>query len=533
MQSVLTSLFDPRDAAIALRFRARSTLFVLAAAGLWHLNRLRKLIPRNCPLVRGHFLFGFWPEFLEASERKEQYEFLHDFFGKCGRKTYACWHPLAFHAVFTMDRSNVEYILKKNFSNFPKGLLMKGRLQDLLGDGIFNSDGASWYHQRKTVSHMFTAKLFKEHIWAAVEHKAAKVRSILEEAAKPGVQVDVFNLMNRFTLDSIGEIGFGKNIGSLEDPSSPFLDSFDKVQQQVVLRDMQPFWWMMKILNLGSERTLRTHLNRIDAYSRAVVRELCSALGAQEKGLKEGAVAADARASQSFVGLFLADAKKRGEELSEDYLRDLVLNFLIAGRDTTAQALAWTWFFLASYPKVAAKVRKEIAEVCSDRKVQMDDLKKLPYLTAVLNETMRLRPSVPIDAKQTAQRDTLPDGTILPAGTMVYYNIWSLNRDTDTWGADATVFRPERWLEMPALPDSYTYPVFNAGPRECLGKRLAMVEMQGLIAIVLPHVTLQLAVSAEKITYDWQLTLGMASGLPCLVRPALTLESEADILVEH
>merc|ERR1719276_133736 len=100
---------------------------------------------------------------------------------------------------------------------------------------------------------MFTANLFKEHIWVVVRRNARKLRDLLE-STKPGQQVDVFNLMNRFTLDTIGEIGFGKCIGSLEDPSSPFLQSFDKAQQISWRRFFAPGWKLQRWLGIGSEQ---------------------------------------------------------------------------------------------------------------------------------------------------------------------------------------------------------------------------------------------------------------------------------------
>merc|ERR1712000_553903 len=92
-------------------------------------------------------------------------------------------------------------------------------------------------------------------------------------------------------------------------------------------------------------------------------------------------------------------------------------------------------------------------------------------------------------------------------------------------GEDAEAFRPERWLEMKETIGNYQYPVFNAGPRECLGRRLAMVEMKTCLAMLLPQMSFQLAVPSEQITTDTQLTIGMGQGLPCFVRKIVGRES--------
>eukprot|EP00435_Cladocopium_sp_Y103_P025577 s487_g6.t1 len=186
-----------------------------------------------------------------------------------------------------------------------------------------------WHMQRKTASRMFTAQRFKDHIWHVVQKNSAKVQSLLTDAADTQETVDVFRLMNRFTLDTIGEIGFGTDIGSLDDPTSPFLASFDHAQKAAFYRFILPgpVWRCLRLLGVASEHNSSLHFRLLDDYSRQVVRDLSAHIGSN-----------GAAGSNSFVGLFLQDAASKGEQLSENFLRDLVLNFLIAGRDTTAQA---------------------------------------------------------------------------------------------------------------------------------------------------------------------------------------------------
>jgi len=441
--------------------------------------------------------------------------------------TFTAKLPFAPWFVYTKCPKNVKHILSANFYNYPKGSWISGILKDLLGGGIFNADGQEWYDQRKTASHMFTGKLFKEHIWVVVQRNSAKLRQILE-ATPAGKPVDVFNLMNRFTLDTIGEIGFGKCIGSLEDPSSPFLQSFDKAQQISFMRIFVPIWRLLRWAGCGFEKTTAEHFGRLDDYSRRVVRELRECIAKEAEHTEVGGVAwADIEARKSFVGLFLQDAEKRGEDLSEDYLRDLVLNFLIAGRDTTAQALSWTIFCLCKHPEAAAKARAEAIEACDGQEVAYEVInRRLPYLQAVLSEAMRLYPSVPWNLKLVLNDDVWPDGTLVRRGNMAVYNTYAMGRDPAIWGADAEEFRPERWLEMDRNPDSYTYPVFNAGPRECLGKRLAQVEMKTCLAVLLPRLSFELAAPADEIITDGQLTIGMGRGLPCFIEPFLSAEEK-------
>lgn len=479
------------------------------------LIRRRRARPRGVPVVPGHWLLGNVVQLARAAMKNQHYEFFYKVRQDHG-PTVAFKTAFDAWIVHTSCPRNVKHILKTNFSNYPKGSRFQARLHELLGTGIFNADGEAWHQQRKVSSQMFTAKLFKEHIWLVVRRNARKLRDVLESNA-PDKPVDVFNLMNRFTLDTISEIGFGKCIGSLEDPSSPFLKSFDKAQQISIWRFLQPHWRLLRFLRLGTERDTREHFGLLDAYSRQVVRDLCDAV---HRGTGKGGIAwADIEASKSFVGLFLEDAKKRGESLNEDYLRDLVLNFLIAGRDTTAQGLSWTIYCLAQHPDVEAKAREEVVDICGVRGPSYQDIPRLQYLNAVISEALRLFPSVPIDVKQCLCDDTLPDGTFVPKGSQVEYDIYSMGRDRTIWGEDAEVFRPERWLERDEPPTSYEYLVFNAGPRECLGKRLAIIEMKACLATLLPQMSFQLAVPSAEIVPDTQLTIGMGNGLPCFVKP--------------
>lgn len=351
---------------------------------------------------------------------------------------------------------------------------------------------------------MFTKKQFETHIWRVLAKNTAKVGELLDRSA--GQTLDMFNLLNRFTLDTIGEIGFSKDVGSMENPTSPFLKSFDLVQQILIKRFwINPYWKVMRAFGLGWEPLLAQHLRLLDDYARGIVRDL------HEK--------AEAGEDNSFVGLFLREslaAKEHGPAL-EDFMRDMVLNFLIAGRDTTAQAISWTLFEVMQRPHVVAKIREEVAAVCGTGPVAYEDVRQLRYVQAVLDEGLRLHPSVPMDGKIAVQDDALPDGTVVPAGCVVQYLPYAQGRCCEIWGADALEYRPERWLEMESKPSSYVFSAFNAGPRECLGRRLAEMEMAVLVASIVRDFDFTLECKPQHVKYDAQLTLGM-SGLPVTVR---------------
>jgi len=478
---------------------------LLVVAGAWNFYcciRPTKR-PTGPQLAEGHWLLGNMLDEMKYASKFENFNWSTGLHAKYG-KTFMFKSPTKPYVVDTTDPRIVEHVLKTNFENYVKGAWFTDRLTDLLGSGIFNADGDLWHGQRKTASHMFTANQFKNHIWKVVQKNCQTLNDLLRKSAQREEVVDLFNVLNRFTLDTIGSIGFARDIGSLSNADSPFLKSFDRAQQISLWRFINPMWFIFRALGLGEESEARRHFRLLADYSLETVRML-----------KEDPTGEKA---DSFVGMFVAEAKTNGAKVADDaFLKDMVLNFLIAGRDTTAQAMSWIFWLLMGHPEVEQKLLEEIELEIGDGPITYENSGRLRYLQSVINEGLRLYPSVPVDSKMSLADDVLPDGTILPAGNVVQYNIYAMGRCTELWGEDAAEFRPERW-EGKNLPSSYIYPAFNAGPRECLGKRLAWVEMRACIAEVMRNFHLELAVSRECVKTDVQLTIGMSSGLPIRLR---------------
>jgi cytochrome P450 len=170
--------------------------------------------------------------------------------------------------------------------------------------------------------------------------------------ARSGEEVQFFSLMSRFTLDSIGEIGFGQNIDSLSTYPEyhPFLQSFDRAQAITFERMRHPLWFIDKIMQIRDERELTKHVAKLRELGLRVVKDTRSKF---ETAGPQG----------DFLSLFLAKTKQMNAEVCDNFLCDICLNFLIAGRDTTAAALSWIMVELNQNPEVLAKARAEIADV--------------------------------------------------------------------------------------------------------------------------------------------------------------------------
>jgi fatty acid omega-hydroxylase len=228
------------------------------------------------------------------------------------------------------------------------------------------------------------------------------------------------------------------------------------------------------------------------------------------------------------------DCKDPKDIPSSKELRDIVMNFLIAGRDTTACALSWTMYELARHPEVRAKVIAECNNVCappdeaggtrsrtfSDADYSYDKIGELRYTHAVAMEVLRLHPSVPVEVKFAIKKDTLPDGTpIHPGGTCIY-SPYAMGRSKKLWGDDAEMFKPERMMDEDGKnvePGQFKYTTFNAGPRLCLGKGLALMEIKLALAILLQRFDFEID-NNHQGGYESTLVLPMKPGLVMKVK---------------
>lgn len=202
---------------------------------------------------------------------------------------------------------------------------------------------------------------------------------------------------------------------------------------------------------------------------------------------------------------------------SESELSDIILNFIIAGRDTTAQALSWTFYLLAKNPSIKAELLQEVQLVLGKReKLSYEDIKDMSFARAVFLEALRLYPSVPKNLKQCIKDDYLPDGTFIPKNANVIWSPYSMGRSELIWGPDACEFKPSRWIEMVHQPSLFEYPVFHAGPRVCLGR--SMAELEGIFVLVSVLAKFDyVVIDINQIKDANSLTIPMANGMKVLI----------------
>ncbi|MBK9306758.1 MAG: cytochrome P450 [Nitrospira sp.] len=213
--------------------------------------------------------------------------------------------------------------------------------------------------------------------------------------------------------------------------------------------------------------------------------------------------------------LLQARDEETGEGLTDQELRDEALTIFAAGHETTANALAWTWYLLATHPEARARFHEEVDRVLKGRTPNAEDLQHLPYTRALFEESLRLYPPAPAVQRKAATQTTV-GGMSLPEGSFVLVGTYNLHRHPDYW-LDPEHFRPERWLNSEQPNSRYAYMPFGAGPRTCVGLHFASVEGPLLLALIGRRYDPQLA--QEKVEPHLMVTLRPKGGIKMRLHP--------------
>ncbi|CAA7027000.1 unnamed protein product [Microthlaspi erraticum] len=425
------------------------------------------------------------------------------------------------NCIVTCDPRNVEHLLKTRFSIYPKGSFFRETVRDLLGDGIFNADQETWQRQRKIASVEFHSAKFREltsHSLHELVHN--RLLPVLETSEK----FDLQDVLLRLTFDNICMIAFGVDPGCLGPnlPEIPFAKAFEDATEATVLRFVMPtfVWKLMRSLNLGTEKKLKESIQAVDDFAEEVIRARKTELSLETESSKRS----------DLLTIFMGLRDENGESFSNKFLRDICVNFILAGRDTSSVALSWFFWLVDKNPKVEERIMVEICKILEERgyhgdtedKIEYDpeftpeEIKKMDYLQAALSETLRLYPSVPVDHKEVLEDDVFPDGTKLKKEEKVIYVIYAMGRMETIWGKDCREFRPERWLRDGRYmsESAYKFTAFNGGPRLCVGKDFAYYQMKYVAASLIYRYRVRVDVkSGQKVEPRMALTMYMKHGL--------------------
>jgi len=339
---------------------------------------------------------------------------------------------------------DVRRILINNHRNYAKGVGFD-RIKILLGNGIIVSEGEFWKRQRRMMQ-----PAFHRRILAQFDRNIARANDDLlaqwQQKCDRGEAVNVTADMSTMTLQIILGVIFGDDLATMR------LDNGDN-----------PF----AVLTDESARDLRF------AYQ---FRKLTAQIG-QVVARRRASGSEPAGDHPDYVSMLLsARDKETGVGMTDKEVIDEITTMIIAGHETTASALNWTWYLLGEHPEVEKRLHAEIDASAEVAVPSLQSMEALPYSNMVIREAMRLYPPVWVISRKTIETDTLAGFTV-PPGTDVFFSPYFVHRHPDFW-SDAESFMPERFVrgdeeERPKL----TYLPFSAGAHHCIGETLAIFEM--------------------------------------------------------
>jgi cytochrome P450 len=352
----------------------------------------------------------------------------------------------------------VRDVLVTHNRNFIKSFALQ-RARVLLGEGLLTSEGDFHLRQRRLSQPAFHRD--------RVAAMAGTMAGYAEDAAnrwRAGMEVDATREMNRLTLAIAGMTLLGVDVEGEADEIGRSLTAalglFDRLHN--------PLAPLLDRLPVPGTLRMRAARQRLDATIYRAIAER----------------RASAEPRDDLLGMLLAarDEEGDGGGMTDLQLRDELLTLFLAGHETTANALAWTWHLLARHPDAEARLHGELRTVLAGRVPTAADYPALPFTRAVLAESMRLHPPA-----WTVGREPLQDfeagGYRIRAGSIVLTSPWILHHDPRWWGGDAGAFRPERWLapDFEASLPRFAYFPFGGGPRKCIGEGFAW--MEGVLAL--------------------------------------------------
>jgi enediyne biosynthesis protein E7 len=385
---------------------------------------------------------------------------------------------------------HAKHVLTDNPANYRKGMGLH-EARRTLGDGLLTSEGDTWRKQRQVISPAFRRERVAGFAGVVADAGAALTRRL--DAHVGAGTVDLAGEMTALTMDVLGRMLLDADLSDLDMLGPAFEVAQSHAMWEMLTLGAVPLW-------LPLPRNFRFRAARRDLED--AVRTLLAARRPSGNGQGSDLISLLAAASE---GEQDAQMRWRG-------LRDQLITMLLAGHETTASTLSWTWYLVSGQPAVAAALRKEATEVLGDRMPVVEDLARLPYTTSVIQEAMRLYPPVWGLTRKSVNADEI-DGYAIPAGADVMICTYTLQRHPGFW-PDPDEFRPERFAPgAPPPAHRYAYIPFGAGPRVCVGSHLGMMEAVLITAMMARGFRFELQGPARRET-EPNLSLRMRGGLP-------------------
>lgn len=433
------------------------------------------------PGPKGHFLLGALPEI-----RRDELDFLLDVVRRYGDVVYL---RVVNHPCYILSHPrDIEYVLLTNYGNFKKSIFLRSS-KALFGEGLLTSDGDFWLRQRRLLQPAFHHQSIAAYSRSMAEHAEREL-----DGWQDGEVRDVHQDMMRLTMQIIGQVIFGSNLGdAVEDAGRALGVFFEQFDERFGLYAIPE--WLPTPGNLRYRRAM----HRLDAILENVIRA------------RKSEDARDGQPSLDMLSTLMRLQDENGTRMTEKQLRDELTTLFFTGHETTGLALGWTWHLLAQHPAAAERLFQETWQVLEGRAPTFEDIPRLRYVDWVIKESLRLYPPAYGVVRQPI-KDCEIGGYKIPAGSTLAIFPWSVHRDPRYFERPEE-FRPERWADgfEKTLPRCAYFP-FSVGPRVCIGNTFALTELALLVAFI-----------SQRFRFE------PVAGHPVLLSPSLTLRPRKGI----
>ena len=426
------------------------------------------------PGPKGHRLLGAGPEL----RRQGLLRFFLNLAADHGDLSHFRIGP--FHVYFANHPDLVRELLVNQAANTRKSREVR-QMRMVMGNGLVTNEGESWRRQRRAIQPAFHQERIRRYGQVMVGRAVAHFDQWRESR-----ELDMHQELMRLTLGIVADTLLGVNVKGEADRVGHFLSVF-QTQYEAMMRRPVPI-----PLSFPTPGNLRAQ-----AAARRLQRDVVAQIRSRVTGDGEDLLS------------WLVSA--RGETgMSETQIRDEAVTLLLAGHETTANALTWATWMLARNPAAEAALREEVDAVLAGARPMVDDLSKLRYTRAVVDEALRLYPPVWATSRDVVEPFEL-GGYTLRKGANVLVSPYVMHRDSRFYD-DPESFRPERWLDPDTVPPKYAYFPFGGGPRFCIGSTFALTEAVLLLACLVQR-------------FRWELD----PGHPVEIQPSVTLRPRTGI----